>query len=63
MVTKTVPANGLAKIEADYLGAIEENLREMAAIHRSMKKSDADSPVAGLEPPQAGPNLGYYSAC
>ena len=34
--------NGLAGSDAGYVGAIKDCLKEMAAIRRSMKKTDAE---------------------
>ena len=42
MRSKTTTANGLAGSDAGYLGAIKDCLKEMAAIRRSMKKTDAE---------------------
>ena len=41
-MTKTRIANGLARSDAGYLGAIKDCLKEMAAIRKSMKKTDAE---------------------
>jgi hypothetical protein len=41
MLTKALPANGLSRRDAKYLEAIEKCLREMTAIRKSMKKTDA----------------------
>ena len=42
MRSKTRIANGLAWSDAGYLGAIKDCLKEMAAIRKSMKKTDAE---------------------
>ena len=42
MTTKTITANGLTGPEAGYLRAIEDCLKEMAAVRKGMKKTDAE---------------------
>ena len=42
MTTKTDAVNGLSGQDASYLGAIKDCVREMAAIRKSMKKTDAE---------------------
>ena len=42
MTTKTTTANGLAGSEVGYLSAIEDCLKEIVAIRKSMKKTDAE---------------------
>jgi hypothetical protein len=42
MTAKTATAEGLSKQESKYLDAIDDSLREMTRIRRSMKKTDAE---------------------
>ena len=42
MRSKTTTANGLAWSDAGYLCAIKDCLKEMAAIRKRMKKTDAE---------------------
>jgi hypothetical protein len=42
MTTKAASANGLSKQDAKYLAAIEECIKEMKDIRKSMKKTDAE---------------------
>lgn len=42
MTTKTSTPNSLAGIDAGYLRAIEDCLKEMASVRKGMKKTDAE---------------------
>ena len=42
MTTRTGAVNGLSGQDAGYVGAIEDCLKEMAAVRKSMKKTDAE---------------------
>jgi cation transport regulator ChaC len=42
MLTKANSANGLSGREAGYLEAIEDCLKEMAAVRKGMKKADVE---------------------
>jgi len=42
MTSKTSAANGLSGQDAGYLSAIEDCLKEMAAVRKSMKKTDVE---------------------
>ena len=42
MSSKTTTANGLPGSDEGYVGAIKDCLNEMAAIRKSMKKTDAE---------------------
>ena len=42
MTAKTATAEGLSKQESKYLDAIDDSLREMTRLRRSMKKTDAE---------------------
>lgn len=42
MTTKTATAEGLTRQESKYLDAIDDSLKEMTRIRKSMKKTDAE---------------------
>jgi hypothetical protein len=42
MLTKAHPVNGLPEREAGYREAIEDCLKEMSAVRREMRKTDAE---------------------
>lgn len=42
MTTKTDTVNGLSGPDAGYLDAIQDCLKEMAAVRKSMKKTDVE---------------------
>ncbi len=42
MTTKTDAVNRLSGQDVGYLGAIKDCLKEMAAVRKSMKKTDAE---------------------
>lgn len=42
MTTKATTANGLAEADVGYLRAIEDGVKEMVAVRKGMKKTDAE---------------------